>query len=334
MRRKCFVISPIGQEPSAIREHADDVYDYIIKPAMDELGIDAYRADHLKTPGRITKQMFESILAEDLCIAILTNFNPNVFYELAIAQCGEKPVIILLEKGQVLPFDVKDLRCVYYDLKPRNLYEKTYVREIVAHVRAIEGAQWKAPLPDELHSATLLSHSAFTHISDLSAAIHHLLSRCGPLVSIDILAHSTEAFLQHFRLKLQGVERVRILFRNPESARFADHVANPEIREGERNQIRTAIRYWSEDTTTAGVKSVTLAQYDFEPSFFLCIVNGAYALLGLFTPSQAQWGYEVRDAMVLSRDEACGANFISSLQAWFDAVLSHKALPAGASGAK
>jgi len=142
--RKCFVISPIGEEGSAIREHADDVFDYIIKPAMDECGVKPFRADHVQEPGLISEQMFQAILKEDLCIAVLTGHNPNVFYELAVAQCSGRPVIVLLEKGQELPFDIRDLRCVYYDLKPRALFDQVYVREIVAHIRAIEAASWKS----------------------------------------------------------------------------------------------------------------------------------------------------------------------------------------------
>ncbi len=107
MTRRCFVISPIAANNSEIREHADDVFDFIIKPAMDELGIEAYRSDHSQEIGRITEQMFNSILDDDLCIAVLTYFNPNVFYELAIAQNAARPVIILIEKGQTIPFDVR-----------------------------------------------------------------------------------------------------------------------------------------------------------------------------------------------------------------------------------
>ena len=91
MARRCFVISPIGAEGSPVREHADDVFDFIIKPAMDELGITAYRSDHAQQIDRITDQMFRSLLGEDLCIALLTFHNPNVFYERAIAQAAPAP---------------------------------------------------------------------------------------------------------------------------------------------------------------------------------------------------------------------------------------------------
>jgi len=91
--------------------------------------------------------MFRSIVSEDLCIAVLTGHNPNVFYELAVAQCARKPVIILMEKGTALPFDIRDLRCVYYDLKPRPLAERLYVNEIIGHISHFEASHWIAQSP-------------------------------------------------------------------------------------------------------------------------------------------------------------------------------------------
>src|SRR5262249_30586811 len=94
-----------------------------------------------------------SLIHDDLVVAVLTGNNPNVFYELAIAQASARPVIILLQKGQLLPFDIQDLRCVYYDLKPRSLFEKVYVNEIIAHVKKFEAAAWKAPALFGVHPA-------------------------------------------------------------------------------------------------------------------------------------------------------------------------------------
>ncbi|MDD5623911.1 MAG: hypothetical protein PHI23_04350, partial [Candidatus Peribacteraceae bacterium] len=146
-KRRCFVISPIGQEGSETREHADSVYEYIIKPAMETCSIEVFRSDHLREPGRISDQMFREILTDDFCLALLTGHNPNVYYELAVAQAAARPVIILLEKGGVLPFDISDLRCVYYDLKPRPLFEKVYANEIAQHVKSLEAADWRGTPP-------------------------------------------------------------------------------------------------------------------------------------------------------------------------------------------
>ena len=71
--------------------------------------------------------MFEAILTFDMCIAILTDNNPNVFYELAIAQAAGKRVVLMCEEGAQLPFDLKDYRTIYYDLKPRSIKEDSWV---------------------------------------------------------------------------------------------------------------------------------------------------------------------------------------------------------------
>ena len=143
LMKKCFVISPIGEEGSDIRKHANYVFDYIIKPAMDKCKIAAFRSDHIEKAGRISEQMFQSIFEADLCIAILTNHNPNVFYELAVAQSAQRPVIILIEKGQKLPFDISDLRCVFYDLEIPSYKEQTYIKTIINYIREFEAIGWK-----------------------------------------------------------------------------------------------------------------------------------------------------------------------------------------------
>jgi hypothetical protein len=150
--KSCFIISPIGAEGSDIREHSDSVFDYIITPAMEDLGIRAYRSDHNNTIGKISDQMFDSIINDDLCIAVLTFNNPNVYYEFAIAQCAAKPVIILLEKGNVLPFDIKDLRVIYYDLKPSPLFKREYVKKIIEQVEELKKSvvQEKVPFAPNL----------------------------------------------------------------------------------------------------------------------------------------------------------------------------------------
>ena len=128
--KKCFVISPIGPDNSDIRRHANTVFHCIIEPACEstEPGdtiFDAERGDHKTAPGKITDQIYEDILEADLIIAVLTGTNPNVFYELAIAQSAAKPVILLMEKGFDPPFDIKDQRIIYYDFDPQNIFTRS-----------------------------------------------------------------------------------------------------------------------------------------------------------------------------------------------------------------
>lgn len=151
--RTCFVISPIGQPGSEEREHADAVLHEIIEPAMKQCGITPVRSDEISEPGTITSQMFRRILTDDLCVAVLAGHNPNVYYELAIAHAGRRPAIVLLQRGDTLPFNIHDLRCVEYDLEDEHaMFNRVFATEVVKHVRAIAEAGWTAETPVDLAS--------------------------------------------------------------------------------------------------------------------------------------------------------------------------------------
>jgi hypothetical protein len=231
MSRRCFVISPIGEPGSAVREHSDDIFRFIIKPAMEECGIEAVRSDHLTEPGKISEQMFREILGDDLCIAVLTGRNPNVYYELAVAQSAGRPVIILLEQGEVLPFDVQDLRCVYYAMKPSPLIDGVFANEVVRHVRALEAAGWVGPPP-----IALRPESDGSTVSFLPKSIEY-----GGEAWPRLLEDTSEAFelmglsLRGWRSNTQDLGgrlldkaeagcRIRILLMHPDSAALREAI--------------------------------------------------------------------------------------------------------------
>jgi sugar-specific transcriptional regulator TrmB len=147
-KKRCFVISPIGAPGSEVRAHADDVFNYIIEPVTKQLGYDTERGDHMARPGRISDQMYERILHDDLLIAVLTFQNPNVYYELAIAHSAARPLIILCEASHDnLPFDIKDQRVIFYDLRPRSLFDGTYKKQLEKAILQIESGAAEPEVP-------------------------------------------------------------------------------------------------------------------------------------------------------------------------------------------
>jgi hypothetical protein len=144
---KCFIISPIGQPGSAEREHADDVFETVIQPALEKTGVIGQRADQVKDVGRITNQMYEAILTSDFCIALLHGFNPNVFYELAVAHSAGIPVVLLSEKGVDPPFDLKDERAMHYDLSPRKIFYSDNVAELHARIKSVLELKGRREVP-------------------------------------------------------------------------------------------------------------------------------------------------------------------------------------------
>jgi hypothetical protein len=95
----------------------DQVYDKIIRPAVEESGLISIRADEEIFGGIIHKPIFERLMLCDYAIADLTTANPNVFYELGIRH-GIRPhsTILIFAKGMRLPFDVAPLRAIPYKL--------------------------------------------------------------------------------------------------------------------------------------------------------------------------------------------------------------------------
>lgn len=147
----CFVISPIGDEDSEHRRHADLVLGSLIEPALVELKLGAVRADQISKPGLITGQVIDHLVRAKLVIADLSFGNPNVFYELALRHATRLPVVQIIRKGDKLPFDVGQYRTVeldmtdIYTLVPKiDLYRQEITRQ--SRVAVNEGVAAESPL--------------------------------------------------------------------------------------------------------------------------------------------------------------------------------------------
>ena len=111
----CFVIGPIGPSGSAIRESADRLLQHVIRPAIEQFGFNALRADSLPGLEEITSHVIRQVIEAPLVIADLTGGNANVFYELALRHATRRPVVALSEVGSRIPFDVAAFRVVQVD---------------------------------------------------------------------------------------------------------------------------------------------------------------------------------------------------------------------------
>lgn len=114
-KKKCFIITPIGDEGSETFRMAKGVIESVIKPVLERNGFEDIKpAYEILESGMIGNQIVDRIVNDDLVIANLTGNNPNVMYELAIRHAAAKPVIHICEVGTNLPFDIKDSRTIFY----------------------------------------------------------------------------------------------------------------------------------------------------------------------------------------------------------------------------
>jgi len=125
----CFVIAPIGSphaqigsEPRRAYEHSIRVWEQVIKPACDTVGLVPVRSDSLDRPGEITDQVFHFLRDADVVIADLTGGNPNVLYELGLRHTRN---LLTLQLGEVdrLPFDINVIRTILFQRTEGGLIE-------------------------------------------------------------------------------------------------------------------------------------------------------------------------------------------------------------------
>ncbi len=109
MSKECFVIQPISDEKFTKR--FDDVY----KPAIEAVGLAAYRVD-LDPMVKVPIEDIESkIKNAEICFADISTDNPNVWYELGYAFASNKDVVMVCDESRtIFPFDVRHKNIIPY----------------------------------------------------------------------------------------------------------------------------------------------------------------------------------------------------------------------------
>lgn len=105
----CFVLMPFGHP-------YDRCYEDVYKRSIREAGLEPFRADGLFNSGTVIEQIWEQISKAEVLLAEVTGKNANVFYELGLAHAISKPVILISSTLDDVPFDLRHLRVIIYDV--------------------------------------------------------------------------------------------------------------------------------------------------------------------------------------------------------------------------
>ncbi len=106
----CFVVQPFEAPLGGY-------YEAVYKKAIEQAGLRAVRADSdIFGTGKIIDQIWRGINDARVLVAELTSKNPNVFYELGLAHALRKPVVLVSSNEGDVPFDLRHIRVVIYDV--------------------------------------------------------------------------------------------------------------------------------------------------------------------------------------------------------------------------
>lgn len=134
MSRECFVIQPISDLKFTKR------YDDIYRPAIEVVGLSAYRVD-LDPAVKIPIENIESKIKDSIiCFADISVDNPNVWYELGYAfAIGKDIVMVCDENRKDFPFDVRHKNIIRYKTESPsdfNTLKERIVEKIKAYIQS------------------------------------------------------------------------------------------------------------------------------------------------------------------------------------------------------
>ena len=141
LESKCFIIQPLDVK---YKKRCDDIY----KPAIKEAGLSSYRVDEHYEPVKLKiLSIQDEIKKSRVCLADITEHNPNVWYEVGFADGQSTPVVLICEKDKKndLPFDVNQRDVYFYDTTSQGDWARVQ-REITKRIEiACESIDKESP---------------------------------------------------------------------------------------------------------------------------------------------------------------------------------------------
>lgn len=109
------------------QEPFNSIYKDHVRVSANSMGFTIDRADEIYGTQPIIEDIWEAINCAEIVIADVTGRNPNVMYEIGMAHTVGKPVVIITQSIEDVPFDLRHHRCIVYAYTPpgcRELQEK------------------------------------------------------------------------------------------------------------------------------------------------------------------------------------------------------------------
>ncbi len=143
--KKCFVIMPFSKTTEKHTEgYWTTFFQDFIKTSVENLGFECSRSQ--AEPRSIIKGIVGDLFNSDLVLAVLTDLNPNVWYELGVRHSIHHGTIMMIEEGQKLPFDISQYGVIHY--RRGNISE--FRKELKKFISRIKSGNPDNPVRDHL----------------------------------------------------------------------------------------------------------------------------------------------------------------------------------------
>lgn len=127
--RKVFMLMPFAFDD------LNEFYEDHIKPSVEKIDMNCLRADDIFNNKSIIEDIWRNINEAQIVIADLTNRNPNVFYEVGIAHTLGKHVILISQKEEDIPFDLRHVRTIFYSTTKRG--GEAFEEQLISTIKGV-----------------------------------------------------------------------------------------------------------------------------------------------------------------------------------------------------
>jgi Domain of unknown function (DUF5919) len=273
MPDKCFVLMPFT-------EPFNDYYKTILVPAIKAAGFESIRADEIYGTKPIIEDIFDNIRNSTALVADVTGKNPNVNYELGVAHALNRPVVILSQSIDDIPFDYRHLRAIIYDTKKVD-WVSELMSKITNTLRSITPSYLSFGNPLGIkriyRDCTEIDFLGLIRLAEKGEPIN--------LLGIIMTNFNNRAMQSAIEEKLKLGCDVKMLLLSPNS-KFVEHRAQEENRDYQewKNELvavnqshRNFISRLPEDIR----KHIELGHYDGPPTFSVYLI-GKIMLVGFY----------------------------------------------------
>ena len=119
-----FIIMPFSESWS------DEVFNKMFKTGIEDANFTVSRGDSIVRVGDLSTNVWQSITRAGLIIAEVSVPNPNVYYEIGLADALGKPVFLFKQTDAILPADFSGVHYYNYDLNHLDSGRKTITAEL------------------------------------------------------------------------------------------------------------------------------------------------------------------------------------------------------------
>lgn len=136
-----FVLMPFDDD-------FDDVFEDLIRRPLETIGYQVRRADSLFNQQQILKDVVKGIADATIVIADVTGLNGNVLYELGLAHAMGKRTVMITQRLDELPFDLRPYRANEYSTRFNKADELRRLLSDIGRAVAEGSADFSNPVQD------------------------------------------------------------------------------------------------------------------------------------------------------------------------------------------